>query len=105
MKIAFFADGPWAHIALDKIKTRHELRMIIARNENPDPVLQAAAEDMNIPFIYPKNINSNENTELLKSIEADLFVSMSFNQILKKKNNTNPPKGNHQLSCRKTTIL
>ena len=95
MKIGFFADGPWSHLSLDKIsKVRNvEILFIVPRYENQDPVLKKWAKKLSIDFIIEKNINSKNSIKKLKKYKADLFVSMSYNQIIKKELFKLPPKG------------
>lgn len=86
MKLGYFADGPWSHRALEKILSdqRFEIAFIVARNDNPDPVLKARAEELNVPFYVHENVNSPDFLETIGSHGCDLLVSMSFNQILRK---------------------
>jgi len=95
MKIGYFADGPWSHQALERInlKNQFEIVFIVPRYETQDPILKKWAEEKNIDFLVLKDVNSNDNINLLNSYDADLFVSMSFNQIIKKKLLTIAPKG------------
>ena len=85
LKIGYFADGPWSHMALDKILSDDCLIIlfICARNDKPDNVLRQKCEEIGIPFITHPKINSDEFINLMKDYDCDLFVSMSFNQIFK----------------------
>ncbi len=87
MKIGYFADGPWAHEAFKKIIRDNELKIVFicVRNDKKDPVLIDYGKKYNIPVLWNSNINSDEFLELLKTFEADIFVSMSFNQIFKER--------------------
>lgn len=86
MKIAYFADGPWAHQALDKILSTDNLEVlvIIVRDDHRDPVLMEKAKAAGIPCWHHPNVNSEEFLKQIKDCQADIFVSMSFNQIFKK---------------------
>ncbi|ODB35850.1 formyl transferase [Pseudoalteromonas sp. BMB] len=86
MKIGYFADGPWSHKAIELITCNPllEVSFIVPRYEMPDETLKAWAEKLNIPFLPYKNVNSPDTIEELAQYGADLFVSLSFNQILKK---------------------
>ena len=68
MIIGYFADGPWSHQALDKLRVRENLDIafICGRFNNPDQRLKEMAEKYKIPFLTNQNINS---PEFLKSIE------------------------------------
>ena len=95
MKIGYFADGPWSHEAIEKISLdrRFEVVFIIPRYDTQDQVLKKWSKKLDIDFLILKNINSNENVDLIKKYNADLFVSMSYNQIIKKKLISAAPKG------------
>lgn len=85
MKIGYFADGPWSHRALEKIASNEEFNVvfIVARFDNPDPILRIKAADMGIPFLVEKDINSDSFLQELRNMNCDIYVSMSFNQIFK----------------------
>ena len=85
ISIGYFADGPWAHRALERIKEDPEidLKFICARWDNPDLELKKFAKFYGIPFIMERNINSERFREILSVKSCDLFVSMSFNQIFR----------------------
>lgn len=86
IKIAYFADGIWAHNAFKLIQNddRFEIRVIIPRFDTQDEVLLNFAKNYNIDYIKSKNINSQEFVQTIKKYDCDIFVSMSFNQIFKK---------------------
>jgi len=85
MKIGYFADGPWAHQAFDKLISDSliEMQFITVRYDNRDTELIKRAEENHIPVELSENINSEEFVNRMKLYEPDLFVSMSFNQIFK----------------------
>lgn len=86
MRIGYFADGPWSHEAIKLISDTPDLEIvfIVPRNDTRDPVLKEWAEKLRVPFLPHPNVNSSEFLESIKSFDADILVSMSFNQILKK---------------------
>ena len=86
IKIGYFADGPWSHRALQKIVQSPDLDVsfIIPRFDSEDPVLREYANTLQVPFIIHENVNSPDFLEIVAPYSADIFVSMSFNQILKK---------------------
>ena len=86
LKIGYFADGPWSHETLDKFLDDPflEIKFICARYENPDPVLKNKALLHNIDFYTSNNINSEDFLNKISKYNCDIFVSMSFNQIMKK---------------------
>ena len=86
MKIGYFADGPWAHKAFDKIISDDsiEILFVMVRYDKQDPVLIELANKNNIPVELCENINSKNFVDKARLYQADLFVSMSFNQIFRK---------------------
>jgi methionyl-tRNA formyltransferase len=86
MKIGYFADGVWAHKALEKIINNKnlEISFIVPRYSTQDPVLKTWATKLGIDFLPMKNINDSKNINKIKKYNTDLLVSMSFNQIFKK---------------------
>lgn len=85
MKIGYFADGPWSHIAFQKIILRKNIsiQFICVRFDHQDSVLKSYGEKYGIPVLFHKNINSKEFLESISKFNCDLYVSMSFNQIFK----------------------
>ena len=86
LKVGYFADGPWSHTALETLLQRGlcEICFIVPRFDTQDPVLKQHAERLSVPFIPEKDVNDAQFITQLKCYGADLFVSMSFNQILRK---------------------
>lgn len=95
MKIGYFADGPWSHVAIDKIAadTSFQLVFIVPRYDASDPILEAWSRKLDIPFLIEKNVNDSEFLKTIEQYDADIFISMSYNQILKKEILSIPPKG------------
>lgn len=85
MKIGYFADGPWAHKAFEKIIKDDSIKIVFmtVRYDKRDNALLNLAEQYNIPIELSDNINSQAFINTVKMYEADLFVSMSFNQIFR----------------------
>ena len=86
MKIGYFADGEWSHKAIELISNKNdfEIVFIVPRYDRQDQVLKRWSKFLSIDFLPIKDINSNESIDILSSYSADIFVSMSFNQIIKK---------------------
>lgn len=86
MRIGYFADGPWSHKALEKIVDdgRFEIAFIVPRYNTQDPVLKRWATKLGVDFLPLENVNHPGSIEKLKEYDAELFVSMSFDQILKR---------------------
>lgn len=87
MKIGYFADGPWSHRALFKILEDASLSIafICARDDRPDRVLARIAAESGIPFLTHPQVNSDDFVERLEQYKCNIFVSMSFNQIFRKR--------------------
>ena len=87
LKIGYFADGPWSHKTFEKlIKDKDiEILFICGRNNSKDKILKDYAKLHNIDFLTHKNVNSNQFINIIKKYSYNLLVSMSFNQIFKKK--------------------
>ncbi|MEF8797734.1 MAG: methionyl-tRNA formyltransferase [Salinivenus sp.] len=84
LTIGYFGDGRWARRALDRIVERPELRVlfIVGRHGDPDPELRAYAERLDVPFATDPDVNRPDFVDAVRQYEADLHVSMSFDQIL-----------------------
>ena len=86
LKIGYFADGPWSHLAFEKIITDSnlEVKFIVPRFDTEDETLYNYARKFDIDYFKLKNVNSQESLTKIGSYECDLLVSMSFNQIFRK---------------------
>ncbi len=95
MKIGYFADGLWSHKALEKIleDERFVISFIVPRYDTQDPVLKEYSDHLNVDYLPIKNVNHADAIDKLTGYGADIFVSMSFNQILKKKILESAPLG------------
>ncbi len=84
LTIGYFADGRWAHRALDRIRDTPELEVlfIVGRHAEPDPTLRAYAREMDVPFMTDPDVNRPAFRKTVRDYQADLHVSMSFDQIL-----------------------
>lgn len=87
MKIGYFADGPWSHLAVFRLLNDNTLSIsfICVRYDNPDLELIKIAKNNDIPLLMHKNINSDEFYSLIVDYQCDIFISMSFNQIFKQR--------------------
>lgn len=93
IKIGYFADGPWAHNALDLLlkDSSIEIAFIVPRNDTKDEYLKNRALHYHIDYLYPVRVNSDEFYQEAKRYGCDLFVSMSYNQIFKERIMNLPP--------------
>lgn len=95
MRIGYFADGPWSHLALKKITNdqRFEVVFIVPRFNTKDQILLNLASELKIELLDIKDVNNIDSINLFAKYNADLFVSMSYDQILKKDIINLPDKG------------
>ena len=95
MIIGYFADGPWSHRSLEKLLANPEIKVafICARYDQQDEVLKQQSDQHEIPFFSHPDINSFNFLNKIEPHNSDLFVSMSFNQIFRKKTIETPPLG------------
>ena len=95
MNIGYFADGPWSHRALEMLLTENTIKIafVCARYDRQDPILKRKVNHAGIPFLVHRDINSQDFMAQIKQYACDLFVSMSFNQIFRKKMIETPPLG------------
>ena len=85
IKIGYFADGPWAHIAFERLISKNfiDFSFIVPRFDSRDKKLRQLSKKFNIPYIKSKNINSIDFLKKIQGLETNLFISMSFNQIFR----------------------
>tara|TARA_R110002020_G_scaffold183864_6_gene380390 strand:+ start:55 stop:984 length:930 start_codon:yes stop_codon:yes gene_type:complete len=95
MKIGYFADGQWAHRAIELMIESNDIEIvfIVPRFDTQDPVLKAYAKQLNIPFLLMEDVNSESSLSELAKYSCDIFVSMSFNQIIRRELINLSPKG------------
>lgn len=95
MRLGYFADGPWAHRALQSINAdgRFEIAFLVLRHGSADPVLSKWADQHNVPCYVVPNVNLPEFIGIIADHRAELFVSMSFDQILRKEIREAAPLG------------
>ena len=95
LDIGYFADGPWSHHAFQKLVKDPDIsiKFICVRFETKDEILKQYAAQYNVDYLMHKNINSKDFIQRIAQYNCNLFVSMSFNQILKKDIIAYAPKG------------
>ena len=87
LKIGYFADGPWSHEAFNMIikDNSMEIAFIVPRIDTKDKTLKTYATKYDINYLENSSVNSEIFFNQVKKYNCDIFVSMSFNQIFKKK--------------------
>ena len=75
IKIGYFADGPWSHLAFEKLIEDEsiEINFIVPRKDTRDLTLKRFSEKYNIDYLLPANINSTEFIKILKLDFGFLF--------------------------------
>lgn len=84
--LAFFGDGPWASIALERLLSQRphfDVRFVTPRYSKQDPELKRISERFNIPFLPVRDVNDAEFVASIEKEKLDIIVSMSFNQIFR----------------------
>ena len=87
MRIGFFGDGGWAHLALERLDALRafEIAFVVARHQQPDEVLRDWASRLSIPFYAPPDVNANSFISEIERHGSEVNVSMSYDQILRKR--------------------
>ena len=85
--LGYFADGKWAHEAFQFLIQDEsiDVKFICVRSGSEDGVLKEFARKYGIDYLKHKNINSEDFLHQIKKFDCDLLVSMSFDQVFKKK--------------------
>ena len=82
IKIGYFADGPWSHLAFEKIihDPDIDIKFIVPRNDTKDKTLKNYSHKYNIDYLFPVNINSDEMLlfELVDSKEQIVNILKKF---------------------------
>jgi methionyl-tRNA formyltransferase len=99
MRIGFFGDGPWAQHSLAQLveDSRYTVAFAAVRAPRPDQKLVELAERHRIPVLRPAAVNAAESLAEIGKFAAELHVSMSYDQILRKDILDIPPRGT--LNC------
>jgi len=87
LNIGYFADGPWSHKAFNQLIVDSEIliKFVCVRFDTQDETLKQYCKKYKIDYLKDKNVNSHDFIEKLSGYHCDLMVSMSFNQIFKRK--------------------
>lgn len=87
VNIGFFGDQKWAFNSLLKIlkNKRLDVKFLCLRKNNPDVDLINLAKKKKIKYFLFNNINSNFVFNIINKNKIDMIVSVSYDQIFKKK--------------------
>ena len=93
MKIAFFGSSDFAVPVLEGLKSREEVVLVVTQPDrkkgrtlklSSTPIKDAASKST-LKIFQPDDVNSEDSIKRLKRFKADIFVVVSFGQILRKK--------------------
>ncbi len=93
MRIIFFGSSEFAVPVLEALFRREEVALVVTqpdkkkgRSLRPCPTpIKRAAEDLNIRVLQAERLDSDETVRYLAGLASDIFVVVSFGQILNKK--------------------
>tara|TARA_B100000035_G_C21018274_1_gene562944 strand:+ start:969 stop:1868 length:900 start_codon:yes stop_codon:yes gene_type:complete len=86
-KVGFFGDDIWAHNTVKLLSKDKSInvKFICGRYFTKDKTLKKISNRKKIKFLKVQNVNSSNFYKFLKNQDVDILVSMSFDQIFKKK--------------------
>ncbi|MBQ2911231.1 MAG: methionyl-tRNA formyltransferase, partial [Clostridia bacterium] len=94
MKIVFMGTPDFSVGCLDAlIKSKHEVVGVFTREDKPKnrgmamqmPPVKELAITHNIPVFQPKSVKTDESYEILKGLNADIYVVVAYGRILPKR--------------------
>ena len=85
--IGFFGDSEWSHQSIEKLIKDSSIKImfICGRHSPKDQILFVLAKKYKIPFFRFKGVNDKSAIRIISSFNCELFISMSYDQIFKKK--------------------
>lgn len=92
MKIVFFGSSNFAVPMLEKLAGNEDVVLVVTQPDREKgrslkiapTAVKLKAEGLGIEMFQPAKINTGESIEFLKKFNADLFIVVSFGQILSK---------------------
>lgn len=95
MKIGFWGEGPWAHDSLERLlrSDLFKVLFVVGRANVYDQTLESIAKNSQIPFFRPGNANDEEFLSIVTGYCPDINVSMSYDQILRRRLIESAPLG------------
>lgn len=84
MRILFFGDASWGAAALRQlVAAGREIIGVVNRVKPTDGELALAASELGLPIYQPRRCNSPEFLDVIRTLEPDLNLSVSYDQILR----------------------
>lgn len=92
MKIVFFGSSDFAVPVFEALKSKEEVILVVTQPDrkkgrtlklSSTPIKEVASK-YGLKIFQPDNVNSEDSIKRLKEFEADIFVVVSFGQILRK---------------------
>jgi methionyl-tRNA formyltransferase len=79
-----FGDGEWAARTFVSLREAgHDLSGVILRARPSNSCLKEAAHVVGVPILQPSNVNHPECVDSIRSLAADVHLSVAYNQIFK----------------------
>ena len=92
MKIVFFGSSGFAVPMLEALVKSEDIALVVTQPDREKgrslkvapTAVKLKAEEIGIKVFQPRKINTKESIEVLKKFDTDLFIVVSFGQILSK---------------------
>ena len=92
MKIVFFGSSSFAAPILEKLAESEEIVLVVTQPDRrkgrslqiAPTAVKLKSEELGIKTFQPAKVNSEESIAFLKKFDADLFIVVSFGQIMSK---------------------
>jgi methionyl-tRNA formyltransferase len=94
MDLLYFGDGLWATRCLRRLlDDGHRVAAVVLRSKPSDSTLSELAKEAGITVKSPAAVNAWEFVEWVRSLEPELNISMSYDQILRRPIIDSAPSG------------
>jgi methionyl-tRNA formyltransferase len=82
MRVVLFGDGSWATATLLRLRVAgHEVAAVVLRAQPSEPGLEETARALGLPILQPPRVNAPETLASVRALEADVHLSIAYNQI------------------------
>ncbi|MFH1854026.1 MAG: methionyl-tRNA formyltransferase [Candidatus Omnitrophota bacterium] len=100
MKIIFFGSSDFAVPALEALSKKEDVALAVTQPDRKkgrslrvaSTAVKQSAVNLGIEVYQPDSVNKKDSIERLKKLDADIFIVVSFGQILKKELLETPKK-------------